>query len=522
MFVISQVLDHILTYSPSRISVLLCMTAPQIVNVNFSHKALEAISRDFENCKDSLRQLPSSTYSALRARTAAIWWMLLTKYHSIVSPDEACASSVPDNECERYFSEEQNLLLANGIFIEGSNAILGRVLRAILPSDTADTLISQHSVRHFLLSNESIEVVGQALDCQDLKIGQAFVTAAVARETLSRIMKGTEGQAIFKRLGYILRWVTEPRTASVDEMRAEMRAFAGRFTPLAVAALLLSANPPLDLASACDGILEPCMRHVEERDGRERAKEFLDAVLRPLCDERNRALAVDLFDVLASSTSPRTGYTFPIPELTGKEAVWNTLFRAMRDPAAVRELFEQARGLEFLLPFEASERLCQMYVNHYCGSGRNAVTDLDHHAALLKNDSARGAIFKWVQSRETCGPSDALSDSEISDSEILESTISESVLCLLWLTWWSRPWTSFPLRFLPHPQNWRLFLQVQSYIRATSPCSSAGLHGPHLYNCAGLQEYEVRGRGEAAAGAQHYCPLRASAAHAASKHGQYA
>jgi hypothetical protein len=451
--IVDDVLDHILIHSPSRISMLLCMTPPQIVNLGLSVQALRAVSNDFENCQESLRQLDESQYRTLRTRTAAIWWLLLTKGENLEQPSEDT------------FAKDQSLLLDSGIYIEPKaspnesgaaekNQLLIRVASAMLPLDRSDTLTSQHAVRDFLLSNCNEAVVAGILNKESIRIGQAFVNACVARETLNKILNGEIGAAVFGIMGNTFKWIKDSSAANEDSMRSEVQRLALRLTPHAVSCLLLSANPPADMYKARNGILEPCLSTTEQEKGADAAKNFLDALLKPLCTNSNRGFTVKLFEILAQPANDGQ-FRFPLPDLKDVPDTWNAVFKTMLDSSHAAAMLQSARDQNFLLPFEESPKLCAIYVEHFCQDGRNATNDIDEHIVLLKTDLAREAIYKYLS-----GPNSRLDT---------ESAITNlSMLGLLWFTWWSMPSASFALRFLPVPATWPLFQSVAKKVYLTS------------------------------------------------------
>jgi hypothetical protein len=195
-----DVLEHILVNSPCRISVLLSMTPSQIVNLNLSSQAIDAVHHDFEGCADMLRSLNAKEFTVLRTRAAAIWWLLLTAGAKI--------KKVTDKE----FGEDQSLLLDAGIYVEPKaqhaeseqNDLLSRVLRVMIQLDMENTLTSQHTVRNYLLADdERSDAVSAILDDVNVKLGNAFINAIVARETLNAIMDGKIGGVIYSRLGIL-------------------------------------------------------------------------------------------------------------------------------------------------------------------------------------------------------------------------------------------------------------------------------------------------------------------------------
>ena len=179
-----DVLDHLLVYSPCRISLLLSMTPSQVVNLNWSENAIRAVSNDFEGCEDLLRSLPAREYPELRTRTAAIWWLLLTEGGSVKRVDD------------KGFGEDQGLLLDAGIFIEPKaqhgeeeqTDLLGRVARVMMQLDSENTLMNQHSVRDFILADARRDVIQKLLCDAKVVLGNAFISAVVARETLNSIL----------------------------------------------------------------------------------------------------------------------------------------------------------------------------------------------------------------------------------------------------------------------------------------------------------------------------------------------
>jgi hypothetical protein len=195
-----DVLEHILVYSPCRISVLLSMTPSQIVNLNLSSQAIHAVSEDFEGCAEMLRTLNATEFTALRTRTAAIWWLLLT------AGGRSNVKKVTDKE----FGEDQSLLLDAGIYVEPKaqhaeseqNDLLSRVLQVMIQLDMENILTSQHTVRNYLLADdERRHAVSAILDDVEVKLGNAFINAIVARETLNGIIENRSGQVIYSRLG---------------------------------------------------------------------------------------------------------------------------------------------------------------------------------------------------------------------------------------------------------------------------------------------------------------------------------
>jgi hypothetical protein len=429
-----DVLDHILIHSPSRLSVLLCMTPPQIVYLSLSSQALNSISIDFDNCQDSLRSIPRERSPMLRTRAAAIWWLLLTKGAPIRRPSEET------------FAEDQSLLLDSGIYIEpGSEQLLSRVASAMLPLDRPDTFTSQHAVRDFILSNLNASLVAGMLDDCSIQIGQGFMNACVSRETLNGILGGAFGNIVFNKMGNILRWVKDSSTASIENMKAEAQALAKRLTPQAVACLLLSANPPVDLCKARNGIIQPFITAMQQTSGIEAAKLYLGGILTPFCTVNNRGIAVELFDILAE---PREGYSFPIPDLTNVSDTWIEIYKAIRDRSNVSIMLNKVKDEDFTLPLEASAKLCAIYVEFFSAEGRDAIKDLEDHTVLLKSELGRAAIYEYMTSEISGG------------SEGIPLNLNSSALCLLWYCWWSRPWTSFPLCFLPRQDTWPLFQSV--------------------------------------------------------------
>ena len=445
-----EVLDHILIHSPGRLSVLLCMTPPQIVYLSLSSQALNAILMDFENCQESLRSVPQGKNRTLRTRAAAIWWLLLTKGAHL------------RRSSEETFAEDQSLLLDSGIYIEpGSEQLLSRVTMAMLPLDRPDTFTGQHAVRDFVLSNSNSALIASMMDDEAVRIGQGFVNACVARETLNGILAGTIGNAVFSKMGNIFRWLKDSGSANVENMRAESQVLATRLTPKAVACLLSSANPPVDLRKARNGILHPYISSVERILGTDEAKRFLGGILTPFCTARYRGLAVGLFDALAAAER-QNDYIFPVPDLEEVPQAWTEIFKAMSasatDTSIMSTMLNCAIELEFSLPLEASAKLCAMYVNHFSADGRNANRDLEDHIVLLKLELGQAAIYEYMT-----GPS------------CEEIPLNPSTFCLLWFCWWSRPWTSFPLRFLPKPETWSLFQSVARKVELRDETVRQGL-----------------------------------------------
>ena len=431
-----DILDHVLIHSPSRLSVLLCMTPPQVVNLGLSSEALRVVSHDFDNCQDSFRRLGHDDFRVLRTRAAAIWWLLLTK------------GGVFRQSSEAAFAEDQSLLIDSGIYFEPKaptdesdstdfNQLCIRVASAMLSLDRSDIWTSQHTVRNFFLSNTNAEVVTELLSNESIMIGQAFVNACVSSDTLNSIFRGAQGMALADKMINILSWVKSSTTANLEGMVSEMRFFASRFTPLALSCLLLSANPPVDLNKAREGILRPCIQFIEENSGETAAKTFLAQILKPFCTERNRGSAVCLFEILMNDEQ---FYRFPIPNIPDVLDTWNAMFVTMSDPSHARTLFQKARDENFLLPFEASPKLCEIYVEHFGAEGRDLRRDLDEHSALLDSDLSRDAIYKYITGANI--------------------NPNQSILCLLWFTWWSSPWTSLSLRYMPKNDSWDLFQSV--------------------------------------------------------------
>jgi hypothetical protein len=197
-----DVLEHILVNSPCRISVLLSMTPSQIVNLNLSSQAIHAVSEDFEGCAEMLRSLNATEFTALRTRTAAIWWLLLTA--------GGRSNCNVENVTDKEFGEDQSLLLDAGIYVEPKaqhaeseqNDLLSRVLQVMIQLDMENTLTSQHTVRNYLLADdERRHAVSAILDNVNVKLGNAFINAIVARETLNGIIENRIGQVIYSRLG---------------------------------------------------------------------------------------------------------------------------------------------------------------------------------------------------------------------------------------------------------------------------------------------------------------------------------
>ncbi len=449
-----EILDHIFIHSHSRISILLCMTAPQIVNLGLSAQALRAVSHDFENCQRSLRQLDARDFRTLRTRAAAIWWLLLTKGENLM------------RQSEETFAEDQSLLLDSGIYIEPKQStsdsapdemntqLLIQVATAMLPLDRPDTFTSQHAVRDFLLSNSNETVVARILDDQSCKIGQAFINACVARETLNKIMLKTLGSAVFDRMKHIFRWIKDSQEVDVEEMKREMQSWALRLTPLAVSCLLLSANPPVNLCKARYGILEPCLSIIERVKGAEEAKRTLDEILKVFCNDSNRGFTIELFHILAQLPETETGadYVFPVPDLIDVPDTWNAIYKTMRDSSHAASMLLTAKENNFALPFEASDKLCSIYIDYFCADGRDPTRDIDEHIVFLRTDLAKDAIYKYV-----------------SNLKFETKPLNLQILGLLWFTWWSIPWTAFALRFLPSPETWHLF-QIISTKALSSSC----------------------------------------------------
>jgi hypothetical protein len=122
----------------------------------------------------------------LRTRTAAIWWLLVT----------AAGRVQEEFAGEKEFEEDQELLLDAGMQImpnqqqteSEQNELLNRVLRVFIQYDLENTLKSQHTVRDYLLVDKSREAISEILKDPDVKLGNAFVSAIVAKNTLRDIM----------------------------------------------------------------------------------------------------------------------------------------------------------------------------------------------------------------------------------------------------------------------------------------------------------------------------------------------
>jgi hypothetical protein len=454
-----DVLEHILVNSACRISVLLSMTPAQIFNLTLSREATVAVSQDFDSCAKLLRSMSVKEFPVLRTRAAAIWWLLLLAGASVERVDD------------KVFCEEQGLLLDAGIYIEPRANhseqeridLLSRVTRVMIQLDMDHTLTSQHGVRSFLLSDERRDTISPMLDDPKVKLGNAFMNAIVARETLNAIMAGTSGSAIFERLGEIMQWVKESKEADAHRMSRQMANFASRITPDALVTLLKSANPPLDLTKARDGVLLPCLRaQIDQNEQRS----FLDAVLEPLCREKPE-MAVEVLEILAKCDE----YQFPKPQLKNLPEFWPLLFRAFetRDPSLAEEFFLKvhdhvnSKDQNFALPFESSPSLCSMYVDS-CKQQHESKADsaevLDRHTVVLKSELSRTAVFKHLRERQP----------EIENHKCL--------LALLYYVWWAEPGASIPLPLLPKasaPETWELFKAITRRLRPISRTVSKGM-----------------------------------------------
>ena len=456
-----DVLEHILVNSACRISVLLSMTPAQIFNLTLSPLAVSAVSHDFDACAAMLRSMPVAEFPVLRTRTAAIWWLLLLAGAGVKRVDD------------KVFCEEQGLLLEAGIYIEPRAnhtekeriELLSRVTRVMIQLDNENTLTSQHGVRSFLLSDERRGIISPILDDDQVKLGNAFINAVVARETLNAIMEGTSGSVIFEGLGDVLQWVKESKGADANKMSRQMAKFASRITPDALVTLLRSANPPSDLEKARDGILMPCLRAQGHEDAQ---RNFLDAVLEPLCQGKPE-MAVEVLEVLAKYSQHDQ---FPAPRLGNLPAFWPLLFQAFqtRDSALAETFFLRVHDhvnthdRNFALPFESSPSLCSMYVDS-CKlheTRADSAEVLDRHAVVLASELSRTAVFKQLMLPQH--------QPEIERNQCL--------LALLFYTWWAEPGASIPLPLLPKasaPSTWELFKTITRRLKPDARTVSKGM-----------------------------------------------
>ncbi len=358
-----DVLEHILVNSACRISVLLSMTPPQIFNLNLSHEAIYAVSHDFNACAHLLRSMSVAEFPVLRTRTAAIWWLRLLQAGGSVKRID-----------DKVFSEEQGLLLDAGIYLEPRAhhsekervELLARLTKDMIQLDMENTLTSQHGGRSFLLSDERRDTISEILDDPQAKLGNSFINAIVAHDTLNAIMAGNSGSVVFERLGEVLKWVKESKGADANRMRKQMDKLASHITPEAIVTLIKSANPPSDLKKARDVILMPCIR---AKLGEDEKRSFLDAVLEPLCSDKPE-MTVEVLEVLTNCDEQDK---FPEPRLKNLPAFWPLMFRALetRDSLLTEEFFSQVHeqvtnsNKDFALPLESSQTLCSMYVDSF-------------------------------------------------------------------------------------------------------------------------------------------------------------
>jgi len=463
-------MEHILNYSPSRISVLLSLSVHQIERIpELSRSAYEAVKCDFLDSKTLLRMPSTDHFRELRTRVASICWLIVKTGTTLRDSD----SKIDDLSTE-FFLEDYSIMIEDGFKLNleicpENLKLLSAFARAIIGLDRFDALTEQQTVASFIFSDAYMEEIEKVLDFE--RIGAAFVWACVAHERVKAIIEGKGGKAIFQRFGALLQWVRDPSDANAAEMGQSLSAtlegstspLSQRFSALAISAILQSVRTnqfSKVMQTACTHLLSVC---IQDRAPKADPKAFLSDVLQPFCKNKSlRGHAVALVHAVSTAKLETNDdeqeaseqWRFELPSSLYSDEPWESMCRAFRDKSHAEDFFRRASEQNFALPFNSSEHLCDMYVSYVSmrpiteGSVREVAAEIKLHKGLIPDEVSKRAIFNHMVRRSR------------------EEDPSNAELVLFWFTWWFDLASVLPNSMSPTRATWALFQEVLRELRA--------------------------------------------------------